>query len=57
MIDDKKPALVISINMDKHCRRCGKKGATQNGLCLPCCSKQAIRDMRRTTKKKGRDNG
>ena len=26
----------IKINMDVPCKRCGKKGATQNGYCLPC---------------------
>ena len=26
----------IVINMDKRCRRCGKAGATEGGLCLRC---------------------
>jgi len=29
----------ISINLDKKCVRCGKGGATQNGLCLACITK------------------
>lgn len=29
----------ININLDTKCKRCGKGGATQNGLCLPCISK------------------
>ena len=28
----------IKINMDVPCKRCGKKGATQNGYCLPCAT-------------------
>ncbi|MFH0983782.1 MAG: hypothetical protein V2A79_19885 [Planctomycetota bacterium] len=26
----------IVINLDRHCKRCGKGGATDGGLCLPC---------------------
>jgi len=26
----------IDINLDAECTRCGKEGATQNGLCLKC---------------------
>lgn len=29
----------ITINLDKKCRRCGKPGATDGGLCLKCISK------------------
>lgn len=34
----KKP-LVIHINLDSKCKRCGKGGATDNGVCLPCINK------------------
>ena len=34
---DKTP--MISINLDAKCKRCGKGGATQNGICLPCFTK------------------
>jgi hypothetical protein len=26
----------IEINLDVKCKRCGKKGATKNGMCLSC---------------------
>lgn len=26
----------IDIDLDKPCAECGKKGATQNGLCMNC---------------------
>ena len=26
----------ITIDMDKPCKRCGKKGAADNGYCLKC---------------------
>ena len=26
----------IEINLDAKCKRCGGKGATQNGICLSC---------------------
>ncbi|KKN29287.1 hypothetical protein LCGC14_0845930 [marine sediment metagenome] len=29
----------IHINLDAKCRRCGKGGATQSGVCLPCFNK------------------
>jgi len=29
----------IEINMDVKCRRCKKGGATQNGYCLKCITK------------------
>lgn len=29
----------ITIDMDKKCKRCGKGGATQSGLCLKCVLK------------------
>jgi putative DNA primase/helicase len=32
MTDD----IKINIDMDKNCTRCGKKGATESGLCLKC---------------------
>ena len=33
-----KPAI-IHVNLDAKCQRCGKGGATQNGLCMPCITK------------------
>ena len=32
----------IEINMDKPCSRCGKKGSTQNGLCLECITDSIV---------------
>ena len=29
----------ITINLDVKCKRCGKGGATQSGVCLPCFNK------------------
>lgn len=29
----------ITINMDKHCAECGKKGAAESGICLSCSAK------------------
>lgn len=29
----------IRIDFDKKCSRCGKPGATQNGLCLSCITR------------------
>ncbi len=31
-----KPAFTITVDMDKTCKGCGKKGATQCGYCLKC---------------------
>jgi hypothetical protein len=28
--------VVIHVDLDKKCMRCGKEGATQNGLCMKC---------------------
>lgn len=36
--DKSRSALEISVDMGKACRRCGEKGATQNGHCLRCCA-------------------
>lgn len=30
---------IINIYLDKKCARCGKSGATQNGLCMSCLIK------------------
>lgn len=32
--------MSLRINMDAKCERCGKKGATQRGLCLKCIGKE-----------------
>lgn len=29
----------IKVNLDAKCIRCGKGGATQSGVCLPCINK------------------
>lgn len=31
--------LVINVNLDAKCKRCGKGGATDSGVCLPCINK------------------
>jgi len=31
--------VVINIDLDKKCIRCGRGGATQSGVCLKCISK------------------
>lgn len=33
-------AASITIDLDKPCQRCGKKGATPGGLCLKCITKK-----------------
>lgn len=33
------PAVVINVDLDKKCIRCKKGGATQNGYCLSCITK------------------
>jgi hypothetical protein len=34
-----KKDFVISVNLDARCKRCGKGGATQSGLCMACIAK------------------
>jgi len=34
--DGKHRTVVIHVDLDKKCTRCGKGGATQNGLCMKC---------------------
>jgi len=41
------PALVIEIDIDKKCIRCGKKGAMENGYCLKCATNLIIEKMRK----------
>ena len=31
--------IVINISMDRKCSKCGKKGATESGVCLNCVAK------------------
>jgi hypothetical protein len=31
---------IITIDMDRKCSECGRKGAAQNGLCLNCITKR-----------------
>ncbi len=33
----------LTINMDEKCKKCGKKGATEGGYCLPCITKAIIK--------------
>jgi hypothetical protein len=35
--------FVIHVDLDKKCRRCGKGGATQSGLCMACIAKAVKR--------------
>ena len=37
--EDVMPVTRIEIDLDKKCKRCKDKGATQNGLCLKCITK------------------
>lgn len=32
--------LEIKVDLDKKCKKCGEGGATQNGYCLPCITKE-----------------
>ena len=36
----------ITIDMDRTCRKCGKKGATGSGLCLKCIAKRIKMPMK-----------
>ena len=36
----------LVIDMDKPCRRCGKPGATQGGLCLRCVAEDIIKQKK-----------
>ena len=31
--------VIINVHLDKKCKRCGKGGATDNGVCLACIAK------------------
>ncbi len=35
----RKDIPTFTINLDAECKRCGKGGATQSGVCLPCITK------------------
>jgi hypothetical protein len=37
--DDGTETPIVSINTDKKCSRCKRKGASQNGMCLTCTTK------------------
>lgn len=37
-VETDKP-VVIKVDLDAKCKRCGKGGATQSGVCLPCINK------------------
>jgi len=34
-----KKTFQINVNLDTKCRRCGKGGATQSGVCMACIAK------------------
>ena len=34
---------IISVDLDAKCKRCGKGGATQSGLCMACIAKAVKR--------------
>ena len=36
----------ITIDFDAKCKACGKKGACQNGLCLPCNTKRLKKSLK-----------
>ncbi len=31
--------VIINVDLDRKCKRCGQKGATQSGICLTCIAK------------------
>ena len=31
--------VIINVDLDKKCKRCGKGGATDSGVCLACIAK------------------
>jgi len=33
---------IISVNLDAKCKRCGKGGATQSGVCMKCITKAIV---------------
>jgi len=37
---------MITIDFDQKCKWCGKKGACQNGLCLPCNTKRLKKSLK-----------
>ena len=41
------PNVIININLDAKCKRCGKGGAMQNGFCMPCQGKEIIKRLKR----------
>jgi len=44
--------LVIEINMDKRCVKCGEKGAMPNGYCLKCAGEILIKNLKNKKIKK-----
>lgn len=47
----KTPTPTITINMDVPCAECGKGGATANGRCLECLTKEILGGPKRDIKK------
>ncbi len=45
----------ININLDKKCKKCGKKGVAQNGLCLDCSSDLIEKQIDNILKKKPKE--
>ena len=40
----------ITVHMDRKCKRCGKKGATNAGVCLRCVADALDRKLPKPTK-------
>ena len=38
--------VIINLDMDKKCSKCGKPGAMENGLCITCAVNIHIRKMK-----------
>ena len=46
-------SFTIHVNLDEKCKRCGKAGATQNGLCMSCNIKDIKEKIKRRLKSQG----
>lgn len=44
-------SLTITVDLDKRCEGCGKKGATQCGYCLRCVAARIVRNIKDTKRK------
>ena len=51
MVDPEETPFTITINMDKACSICGRKGAeAKSGVCLTCVGKRITEKIRREKK-------